>query len=283
MLEELISYQYNNFDNYKVVDISAAKRCIIFCSSNELWDYSEESFRREIIERDKYEWENVSKHKRLRSVYGKMIFIRDIKMHFYVEGINSRINSVDEIISLLKNITLGYDITLAGDSAGGYLAILLGCALNAKRVFSFGGQFDLKTWSGGNNKLSFSDFTDIYKHKDEKKYNKWFDLYNILSISDVKFFHFYAGKCESDIKQIEPVSALNNIFSFAINSEKHGKYLRGYCYPYIFIASDKKLIRYSRNNANKMINQRQISLKFVGVIPTIIQLAKGIRRKFLKK
>lgn len=145
MLEERIRHQYDNCDNYKIIDISNKRTCIIYCSSNGLWDWSEESFA-EMADQDKNEWESLDRHDKLHSCFGKAIFIRDIQQHFYVDGINHVIDSTDRIIEVLQPIVEGYEITTVGTSSGGYLAMLLGSVLNAKRAFSFCGQIDLSIW-----------------------------------------------------------------------------------------------------------------------------------------
>lgn len=282
ILDDLIRNQYESNNNYKVIDISDSKNCIIYCSSNGLWDYSEESFRNEIIKHDKYEWENLAKHKKLSSYFGRAIFIRDIQMRFYVDGINNKLDCIDKVILLLKSLTKDYLITVVGSSAGGYFAILLGYALNADRVISLGGQFNLKEWGGGNNKLSFSDFTALYRHKDDWQYSKWFDLTKYIDKSKCIVFHFYAGKCIADIKQAEIATGFKNVYKFPMNKDKHGTVVWGFCLPYIITADTMKLERFAKAKSKKLINPFSLALKFVGIIYTIKYLCKKMKHKHQK-
>ena len=75
---------------------------------------------------------------------------------------------------------------------------------------------------GGNGKLHFSDFEFLYRHRDEDRYSKWFDLTEVASSSPCPIYHFYAGKCEADIKQVNETLGLINVFTFAMNEKKHG-------------------------------------------------------------
>ena len=84
MLEERIREQYSKC-NYRIDRISHNKRCIIFCSSNGLWQpHNEETFVKCFCERDKYEWENIAKAKQIREHFGKIIYIRDIYISIFM-------------------------------------------------------------------------------------------------------------------------------------------------------------------------------------------------------
>ena len=278
MLEQLLKQQYENNDNFKVVDISNNKRCIIFCSSHGLWDYNEETFKSNIVKGDRYEWENLANNKHLQ-FFGRRIFIRDIHLHFYVEGINKKVCNIDKIIETLKPLCKGYEVTLVGYSAGGYLAILLGCVLGAKRVFSFGGQVVLPQWSGAKGVLSFSDFEYLYRHKDDPLYNKWFNLCELISSSDCKIYQFYAKYNQPDKVQAGFIKDCKNVYLFAMPSEKHGKNVWGIVYPYLFAADDKQLISYSASHKNGIKNNLFFALKFCGVFTTFNYLFRKILKR----
>lgn len=227
-----------------------------------------------MADQDKYEWESLARHDKLHSCFGKAIFIRDIQQHFYVDGINHVIDSIDRIIEVLQPIVEGYEITTVGTSSGGYLAMLLGSVLNAKRAFSFCGQIDLTIWGGGNNSLSFSDFQSLYSRKDISKYNKWFVLTPFLSGSACKVFHFYAGKNKADVRQALLTANLQNIYRFAMNTEKHGTPVWGGVIPYLVTADDCDLEAFSQTHISCLISKISISLQFTGVLKTLKYILK---------
>lgn len=279
MIDNLLKEQYEK-DNYKVIDINDNKRCIIYCSSNGLWDYSEESFRKDVMENDKYEWDNLDKNK-LLSYFGRKIFLRDIYLHFYVDGINNEINTIDKIISLLKELTRGFEITLVGYSAGGYLAMILGAELKAQRVFSFGGQPCLYKWGGSQNNHPFSDFGFLYSRKDDPLYNKWFDISEHIKNTTCIIYHFYSRYCEADIIQKNFIEDLNNVYLFALPTAKHGKMLWGFIYPYLFTAEDKKLQKYSKKHSGIIKKQIFFSFRFAGFFNTLKHITKKLIKRFL--
>ena len=119
-----------------------SKICIIFFSGNGLYFPNEEAeFFDKIIKNNRYEWQNISNDKVFEKKAGKIILVRDVHKQWYVEGISEEYNSVDKTVQLLKSLTDGYEIVTVGNSAGGYAAVLFGCLLNAKKVFTISGQF----------------------------------------------------------------------------------------------------------------------------------------------
>ena len=112
---KIIKKQFKK-DNYKVVITNGDKKnCIIFCSSNGLINGNENyltSFYNQTVVNDRYEWENISSDKKIRNKYGTIIFLRDINEKFYVDGINEKYNSIDDIISLVNVLTKGKKLLL---------------------------------------------------------------------------------------------------------------------------------------------------------------------------
>ena len=81
-------------DNYKVVNRKKGGYCVIYCSSNSIWYPNEEyAFRQAIIERDRYEWENI--HSTLAT---KEIYVRDVYKSWYVSGINEHVDTINKLI-----------------------------------------------------------------------------------------------------------------------------------------------------------------------------------------
>ena len=241
-----------------------------------MWNHSEDSFYNEIVLKDKYEWGNIAKNELIQKKYGKIIYIRDIRMHFYVEGISKSINSIDGIISLVAELTKGYEVTVVGTSSGGYMSCILGCSLRAKKVISFGGQFNLTKWGGGMNKLLFDDFPYLVKHLNDTKYSIWYDLYCLLHDSNCNIFHFYSGLCKADIIQADLVFDLESIHLIAMRDVKHGTPVLGFSIPYLIVADEKKLIDISKK---KIVGKLYLAYKFAG----ICGIVKWSIKRFVKR
>ena len=77
--------------NYKIIHTKAKnKNAIIFFSGNGLYFPNEEKiFSETIIEKNRYEWENISDNKKIKNKYSLIIFVRDIYKQWYLNGINS--------------------------------------------------------------------------------------------------------------------------------------------------------------------------------------------------
>lgn len=186
--------------------------CVIYCSSSGLYyPNTEEEFVKAFVDRDdKYEWRN----NRIRQAE-KSIWIRDITKEFYIRGINKRINTIDKLVDFLKEDTKGYDIITVGSSGGGYIATVLGCALNAKRVYCFSGFFNLDI-------VDAETWPLVAEYGKHEEYHKWYNLRNLIQTSGVKVFYFYPNKLEGDRKQAEIVRGLSNVYTFQYNSDRHG-------------------------------------------------------------
>ena len=91
------------------------------------------------------EWKNL--------IYGEKIQIRlyssngiyypNIYKQWYVRGINEKINTIDKLIDLLRDLTNGFEVMTVGISAGGYIAALAAAKLNTKKCYDFSGQVSL--------------------------------------------------------------------------------------------------------------------------------------------
>lgn len=176
---ELAEQIYSN-DNYIVHDnntdgVLNNKKCVIYCSSNNIWMPNEESaFRYSFVENDYYEWNKTRVHNADREIW-----IRDIYKSWYVTGINKRICSIDLLIEFLKNMTTGYDVEILGSSAGGYIAVILASALKANKAVVFSAQFNLT-----HPKIESNPLIRKYKNSEREKY---YQLYECLKKMNLTF------------------------------------------------------------------------------------------------
>lgn len=112
---------YDTLPNYRIDYDSSNKGCAaIYISSNGIfYPDTVECFNKTIFEKDRYEFTKL-KIKRA----DKHIFIRDIYKHWYVDGLNSTMDSVDKIVDWLKSEVLGYkEIILVGISGGVFVSL----------------------------------------------------------------------------------------------------------------------------------------------------------------
>ena len=116
--------------NYKIINVDERNKfCYIFCSGA----FKQPSkYTQEFIDNfpEKFEFENISKNKKILKNTSKFIFLRDVYSLFYSYGINEEIDNIDKLIGFLKIETKGYQIILCGFSAGAYLATLLSTKLD---------------------------------------------------------------------------------------------------------------------------------------------------------
>lgn len=113
------------------------------------------------------------------------LFLRDIKMRYYLTGLKNNTSNFNETVEIIKNMTVdrGYKKIIAiGCSAGGYAAILYGNLLNFSKIIAFSPQTVL-------NDKKESLIGDIYNapntcrwlrglYKDDNNYQKALDLMN---------------------------------------------------------------------------------------------------------
>ncbi|HPF29263.1 MAG TPA: hypothetical protein PLZ77_04050 [Lachnospiraceae bacterium] len=130
------AYQGNN---YQIVETGfRTNRCIIFFSGNGLYyPNNQDVFLDVVCKRDRYEWKKVAQNKKIREYFEKIIFVRDIYKQWYIKGTGSNNSSIKAVLDLLKENTENMQLTTCGNSAGGYMATLMGSLLGASMFFLF--------------------------------------------------------------------------------------------------------------------------------------------------
>jgi hypothetical protein len=259
MVEEFISNS-NPFlledyadGNIKVIDLqNKSNKCLLVCSGNGLYfPNTFEEYTKKIRIDDRYEWENITKNKVIQSNFSKIIFIRDIYKQWYVTGINSKINNIEKLAEHLKNETHGYETTITGVSAGGYIAVLIGILIKANTIITICGQYNL--W-GGDGRENFVDTNPLLKkYKSEPEYSKYYDITKLMGKNQI--IYFVPIHCEGDIPQYELVKNNQNIKIFKFDSKKHG--LGDICiinYPYLLTYDKRKFDKLYMKYKNKIIN-----------------------------
>lgn len=108
-------------DNYQCIETGIkSDLCYIFFSSHGLYyPNTRDVFEEQMLKKDRYEWKWVANHSPVIRSAGKIIYVRDIYKEWYSRGINSRINTIDKVLDLLREVTDGWRVVTAGSSGGG--------------------------------------------------------------------------------------------------------------------------------------------------------------------
>lgn len=233
--------------NYRIWDrAGSGKECLILFSGNGLfYPNTEEAFTDIIVKKDRYEYQNLAKSNYLNR-FTRIIFVRDIYKQWYITGINADCPDVMSTAELLKKETEGYQVTTAGNSAGGYAAVLFGILLGAETVFSFSGQYDIT-------EKKYAPFLEKYK-TDEKK-SCFYDLRRLFRKQDVKsrIYYFWPDKNEDDQFQHGLIQETDKIRCFEFVSGKHESTVLPFQIPYLLSLERKKLEYLHRKYQGKKI------------------------------
>lgn len=256
-------------DNYLIENNNSGSGiCAIYCSSHSLWwPETESAFIEQIELKNSFEW-----YRRRVNRAEKHIFLRDIRKQFYVEGISSNISSIDEIITMIKKETDGYETIVIGSSAGAYLATILGGVLNSSLVINFSGQFSLnEDYAYGSKKL-------LIKHENQTYYSKWYSICdgNYLPRNMVYVFPY---ESQEDIIQFNLIKK-TSLFCIGVKSKIHGVPIYRNCIN-DFINLDYETIKqkYKCENYSKLKFARICSGNFSAFKGLILDVAINILKK----
>ncbi|MCR5622755.1 MAG: hypothetical protein K6G18_13020 [Treponema sp.] len=204
-------------DNFKIVNgMAKNKKCIIFCSGNGLWfPDTDGCFRQTIISNDRYEWSTTASH--VLDYVERLIFIRDLHKCWYAGGINDRIDSIDKLADFLAELCRGFRTVVTGNSAGGYIASLLGYKLHADFVLNWSGQWNI--WKCGS---VTEDYFFVKKYASDESRARYYDIVSLLQDSTVPVYYFYPAHSEQDIIQYACVKNLPSVYPIALDSARHG-------------------------------------------------------------
>lgn len=268
---------YQNAQNFEVVtnSLSESNDCYVFFSSHNIYfPNTYEEFRRKIILGNRFEWKRHSPRE-----FAKIVFLRDVQKQWYLEGINSRINSIEALAAFLKQETQGLKVTCAGSSAGGYAATLLGTLLQAERIFNFCGQFSL--WPSlemVQRKLN----PILVRHESDPKFNRYFDIVDLISSTTSPIFYFYAGRCISDVHQAQLVKNISHVRNLAFDSATHGRTTLTLSLKDLFDLSNDDLIDLHDKYRNKMIKPIVFSLQLSGLGSTVSYFINNAFHKLVR-
>ena len=244
-------------DNYKITVTGNKKktnRCFVFFSSNGIYFPNEEEvFKQQMVEKDYYEWLNISTNPKITKYVDKIIFVRDTYKIWYQYGINNLVNSVDKLAEFLKEETKGYETYTIGSSAGGYAAALFGAKINAKAAFSNSAQFDISITDG----VGYQPIVELLKENiiDDTYFNITGKLGNI------PVFYLCPINSTQDEIQYNLVKSLDNIHPFIFPCDKHGATIHGANWPFLLTTPVDRLIKLSNGLNHKSIDINKFGVK----------------------
>jgi len=239
IIEEAYSSNPNYLIEFSGKNGTGDQYCILYFSSNDIYfPNDEQSFKNQLLKKNKFEWYNTRIEKGK-----KHIFLRDIKKQWYLTGINHEINSIEKLAAFLRKETKGYKTIALGSSAGGYAAVLLGSMINAETIYTFNGQFML------NDLLSTSsEKIDpiIFREQNNPEINQYYSLRPF--IKNTKSIHyFYSDRSDWDLVQFNHVSDFKIQF-IPFRTSHHG-------------------IPFLKTNLNRILNRSTEQLQgFVGKV-----------------
>ncbi|EGP5048106.1 hypothetical protein E4K24_000362 [Enterococcus faecium] len=259
-------------NNYKIEYDNNCKsnRCAIYFSSHGIY-YPEtlENFSNVIVKKDYYEW-----YKTRVSGCHKHIFLRDIIKQFYVEGINANLNSIEKVIEFLKKETVGYEVICVGSSAGGYMAVIVGIALEAKKIYSFSGKFSLR------DDFAYDSKVKLLTHQNDEYYSRYYNVLSMIESYSGEIVYVYPTESEEDLIQLALVKDRENIIKVPFAEKAHGVCMYPFCLKKFFDLSidDVKSLLIEKEELNKV----QFSFELLGV-KTLVYLLKYYYKKISVK
>jgi hypothetical protein len=274
---KLVMDIYNNSPNYKIEinDEAEGNLCVIYFSSNGIYvKNTEEEFSRVIIKKDRFEWQKTKIEKAK-----KHIFLRDVTKNGYLDGINSKLNTMHKIIEFLRVETKGYRVVTLGSSSGGYCAFVAGVMLEADYIFSFTGQFSYDV-SFFQFDLCFDKETRIKRREEKKKYADNHEIYpyfdilnNYMKRCEIPIF-FFTSTLKMDMVQANLVKGRANVFTFEMDSDDHRLPVYIFNFSAIINSDPQHLLNLGTKYAYKKISKFKFSVEIMGFKETVKNLLR---------
>lgn len=252
-------------DNYLIIEEESNSEenpiCAVYFASNYIYyPNTNESFKKAILDKNRFEWWNL-KHSKAT----KHIFIRDIYKQWYLHGINNKLNSIEKLADFLKNEIKGYTAYFIGSSAGGYASVLLGGLLNVDRVYAFNNQFYLhdllETSAAAVDPI-------IFREQNNPKINKYYTIKEFIT-EPQNVYYFHSNRSDWDVRQFRSVQDLKmNVVS--VNTNIHGIPLLKNNLITLFSLDLPELQKLSA----KPLNPIKFSIKIIGFFETLLFLFK---------
>ena len=264
---------YTHHNNYEVLELNPNdRRCIIYFSSHDLYYPNQPHvFHRNIIEGNRFEWKNNV----LRSAK-RAIFVRDVTKQWYLDGINPRLNTIEKLASFLAEQTLGLEVICVGNSAGGYVATLIGSLLQASHVFNFSGQFSLHEMVQTAEDRALHP--TVVKYENNPEYRKHYSIVGTLKAAATPVFYFFPAHAAWDSSQSQLVAGLQSVYPFRFDTEQHGSTCYYINYLDLFSKTREELCQLYSRYQNTEVSQFEFSVGTSGLAKTLaFKVKRGLR------
>ncbi len=244
--------------------------CIVYFSSNDLYyPNNETAFAESILKRNRFEWYQT------RIKYGhKHIFVRDIKKQWYIGGINAQLDSPQKMLEFLKRECSGYKPVFLGSSAGGFIAVIMGQLINATRIYTFNGQFEILSLLKKENAALIEPI--LYRNRNNLQLLPYYKAVDFITNPD-SIFYFHSNRSKWDIEQSALISHLP-VHKLSFNTSNHGVPFLKSNLPAVINLPETAL----RELSGKKMHPLFFSLKMVGFFKTM-EGVQGILRFALNK
>lgn len=245
-------YLYENSNNIEEEIVNEKNsECFILFSSNGLYEDSFENFDKTMLKANRYEWKSIAVSLKKRKGIGKIIYVRDVYKSHYLMGINSSLSSIEKTVEYLRECTKGYAITTVGISSGGYMAVITGCKLQAKRVFCISGQFDLNRHLTEEKLHAFQSVNPEYCRIDDM----------IASHNNIPVYYFCPVNCKHDYENYSLVKDLENVRCFLFPDKIHAATVYPFNFPDLLCLSNERLDKLEKHYHGKTINKNDFLLR----------------------
>lgn len=270
-MQEIIRKIYENEENIFVEDIHmGGNKCYVFFSSNGLLkSFKECDIEEELVKRNRYEWKSIAETFKYHRDLGRIIYVRDVYLAFYIYGINKSLDTVDKIIEKIAQLCKGYEITTVGISSGGYLATICAIKLNAKRAFNFSGQYDI--WE------RLDETTKKYCVSKYGNYG-YVNICDLVEMSNgIPIFYFCPVGCSHDFANYQLVRNIPQVKCFLFPDKNHAATVYPFNFPDLLFLSNDKLEWLCKKYEGKTIDKKRFYFHTV-TIRGLITLGKYIKR-----
>jgi len=272
-----VRHAYQNLENYRILsrvvrDSGTIPRCVIFFSSHGIYfPNTDAQVRQRIFEEDRYEWK-----KNIPVWANKVIFLRDVQKQWYLEGINSRLDTPAKVLDMLREETKGHQISCVGSSAGGYAAMLYGNKLAAERIISYSGQVSLDDFAlrhPGQNPL-------VTRYMNDPRMREYFDITSCVQACKAPVFHLYAPSNSEDFAQARRLKDCANVVFYPFRYGGHGVpcYLVN-CVDLMDV-TQSRLLHVAQSIGERGVSPLAFSLKVSGFWRSLPYAVAEIKQKF---
>ena len=221
---ELYHY-YEQLLNYKTQICEDGEYVYIFFTSHGLYyPTTLKEFKKQVVENDRYEWENISKNKKIYNRAMEYIYIRDMYKSWCLQGINRDLDTIDKVADFLAERTKGRKVITVGSSAGGYMAIVFGLLIKASAIYAFAPQVSLEVYD------RFHEVKYLSNYRIQPEVSKYLSLRKLLENNvSSEIFAIFPTECKEDAAQLEIVESIRNekLHILKVKYDQHGTPIYG--------------------------------------------------------